>query len=280
MRARKPGVRHVPHAQLFLSRNPLGDEGMSAMCNAITARGDAEPYPLTRLTLDTNEVGDVGAAAFARMIGTGSTSLQSAHLVRNNIGDVGASSIADALRDERCRIEAINLKGNPVTDAGMLALGEALQHNVKLAFLDLTEVRSVASCARAATRALADALTVGRFSVAAQTPATDTADKAATLAGATVKDNAWAGPGARALAAAVAKRARDISAVPGGETDRDEVFEKYGLFPLTVYGFPEGYFSRLVQEVRRRRARPRAPARAPRPVVSPSDAHVPRRATD
>ena len=113
-----------------------------------------------------------------------------------------------------------------------------------------------------------------------QTPATDTADKAATLAGATVKDNAWAGPGARALAAAVAKRARDISAVPGGETDRDEVFEKYGLFPLTVYGFPEGYFSRLVQEVRRRRARPRAPARAPRPVVSPSDAHVPRRATD
>ena len=122
------------------------------MCNAITARGDAEPYPLTRLTLDTNEVGDVGAAAFARMIGTGSTSLQSAHLVRNNIGDVGASSIADALRDERCRIEAINLKGNPVTDAGMLALGEALQHNVKLAFLDLTEVRSVASCARAATR--------------------------------------------------------------------------------------------------------------------------------
>jgi hypothetical protein len=185
-------------------------------------------------------VGDVGAAAFARMIGTGSTSLQSAHLVRNNIGDVGASSIADALRDERCRIEAINLKGNPVTDAGMLALGEALQHNVKLAFLDLTEVRSVASRARAATRALADALTVGRFSVAAQTPATDTADKAATLAGATVKDNAWAGPGARALAAAVAKRARDISAVPGGETDRDEVFEKYGLFPLTVYGFPEG----------------------------------------
>merc|ERR1719326_54155 len=164
---------------------------MSAMCNAITARGDAEPYPLTRLTLDTNEV-----------------------------GDVGASSIADALRDERCRIEAINLKGNPVTDAGMLALGEALQHNVKLAFLDLTE-----------------------------TPATDTADKAATLAGATVKDNAWAGPGARALAAAVAKRAREISAVPGGETDRDEVFEKYGLFPITVYGFPEGYFSRLVQEI-------------------------------
>ena len=89
-------------------------------------------------------------------------------------------------------------------------------------------------------------------SVTSQTPATDTADKAATLAGAAVKDNAWAGPGARALAAAVAKRAREISAVPGGETDRDVVFEKYGLFPITVYGFPEGYFSRLVQEVRRR----------------------------
>ena len=114
VRARKPGVRHVPARTAFLEPQPsVGDENMLNVRTLITARGDAEPYPLTRLTLDTNEVGDVGAAAFARMIGTGSTSLQSAHLVRNNIGDVGASSIADALRDERCAHRGHQPQGQP-----------------------------------------------------------------------------------------------------------------------------------------------------------------------
>ena len=64
--------------------------------------------------------------------------LATLRLQHNQLGDMGAEAFAFALRDERCGLTDLNLSDNQISDEGALMLAEAMTLGCKLERLDLS----------------------------------------------------------------------------------------------------------------------------------------------
>ena len=139
--------------RLDLLQNSIGDEGASAIANAIID-ADASPASsfisfqssclesnscIVELGLERNRVGDEGLISISRMLET-NTSLYTLSLSRNCIGFEGVvKGLSPALKVNRT-LEVLNLMWNEnIGDRGAMSLGDALRENRTLKTLLLVK---------------------------------------------------------------------------------------------------------------------------------------------
>jgi Ran GTPase-activating protein (RanGAP) involved in mRNA processing and transport len=157
--------------ELKARANELGDEGVGAICDALSARVDAPgpsserespdggirvvdfgnngltaaaAAPLARLlagrtlrelSLYMNELGDAGAATLSKAL-KGDARLRSLDLGGNGVGPDGARALADALAGNRT-LSSLELGYNPIGPSGAAALAGALKHSSRVKTLKL-----------------------------------------------------------------------------------------------------------------------------------------------
>jgi len=119
-------------AEVHLDGNKIDDSGAEALAALL---GSAK---LVVFNLSNNEIGDKGAAAFAKAVAAGSSNLKDLNLGDNNIGDNGASAIADALKSKSSVIH-VHLQSNNIGDNGASALAAALETNESVTELDISD---------------------------------------------------------------------------------------------------------------------------------------------
>ncbi|MFF0967529.1 gala protein [Streptomyces sp. NPDC003703] len=159
--ARLGSARPVADDETF----PLGTvraDGRIDLCKqGLGAAGAARLLPVAaaspharHLLLGTNAIGDEGATAVARAVGSGPHGLHTLYLGCNRIGPDGVTALAGALAADTT-VRALWLKRNPVGDDGARALAALLRRNTALRTLDLVNT----GLTTAGLRALLDALT-------------------------------------------------------------------------------------------------------------------------
>lgn len=120
--------------ELSLTKNPIADDGVRAVADALAADG---ALALSLMTLHLSGVGmtDVGFAALADAVATNNGSLANLFVSENAIGDVGAAAIAAAL--PRSRVRVVYAQGNRIGDAGAVAFAKAIDDSPYLRVLCL-----------------------------------------------------------------------------------------------------------------------------------------------
>jgi hypothetical protein len=137
--------RHTAIRRVSLYDNDIGDDGASALAEALAANG-ARDEGLETLFLERNGIGDAGAAALAEALAGGNTALSHLDLDFNAVGVEGARALAAALGPNAANARArdgfvddvpdvpgcgsglrhLDLGANPIGDEGAFALAEAL----------------------------------------------------------------------------------------------------------------------------------------------------------
>nr|XP_058943330.1 nucleotide-binding oligomerization domain-containing protein 2-like [Pocillopora verrucosa] len=97
--------------------------------------GSANDDELTELVLNSDEIGDDGAAALGQCL-KHNTSLTTLELNSNKIGNVGATDLGECLKCNKS-LTRLELSGNEIGNDGTAALGECLKHNTSLTTLIL-----------------------------------------------------------------------------------------------------------------------------------------------
>lgn len=133
--------------ELKTRANELGDEGVSAICEALASRGDAPTSSSSKSKSDeggssgiqvvdfgNNAVTSEGATSLARLLAN--RTLRELNLYMNELGDAGATSISKALKGDS-RLRSLDLGGNNIGVEGAKALSEALSGNKTLSSLEL-----------------------------------------------------------------------------------------------------------------------------------------------
>ena len=124
-----------------LGNNQIGRAGAAAVASAIVQRGcdlDAATIKVRSVTLDYNELGDAGAAAFVPMLSAGGFGVRTLGLSGNEISDNQAVALARALQHGKptarglCggsahTLENLMLAHNPLGDVGAAALADAAE---------------------------------------------------------------------------------------------------------------------------------------------------------
>jgi Ran GTPase-activating protein (RanGAP) involved in mRNA processing and transport len=105
---------------LFLSHNPLADDGAVALATALTH------CRLETLDVGSCQIGDRGAKALGDSIGDTEATLETLGIRSNLIGDTGATQFAQGLVQNKS-LEIIAFDGNPCSDVGASAIMEALR---------------------------------------------------------------------------------------------------------------------------------------------------------
>ena len=90
------------------------------------------------ITLQNNELGDLGANEVKKIVVHKERKLESLNVSVNNLTDNGAKDFAEALKHSNCKLESLSLMNNNFTDNGAKDFATALEHsNCKLESLDL-----------------------------------------------------------------------------------------------------------------------------------------------
>ena len=112
--------------ELDLADNNIGDDGFSALADALCASATSK---LERLTVSSNEIGDVGAARLgSALLGSPAAlrSLVELSLDNNWVGDEGVKALARAFEYGRlARLHILALDDNMIADAGAGAFADA-----------------------------------------------------------------------------------------------------------------------------------------------------------
>ena len=115
---------------LDLSGRALRSEGMEVLGLALVS-GALDK--LTRLRLDSNQIGDAGLQAFADALGKGALdNLRDLYLDGNSIGDDGMIALAKAItpgpsgKGALASLKDLYLFSNQISDAGVSALADAV----------------------------------------------------------------------------------------------------------------------------------------------------------
>ncbi len=87
---------------------------------------------LTTLDLESNQIGDAGAAALSEALKSNATLTKL--FLQNQVGEAGAAALSEALKINATLTE-LNLGDNQIGDAGAAALSEALKSNATLTTL-------------------------------------------------------------------------------------------------------------------------------------------------
>ena len=112
-----------------------------SLCNSsidgVTALAECLKYntSLTRLELNSDEIGNVGATALGECLKC-NKSLTTLILNSNKFGDVGAAALVECLKYNKS-LTRLELSGNEIGNDGTAALGECLKHNTSLTTLIL-----------------------------------------------------------------------------------------------------------------------------------------------
>lgn len=108
---------------LALAWNAVHVEGTLRLTEALATNRTA----LTSLTLDSNGIGDVGAAAVAGLAAAnGATRLRHLSLAANLISDEGARALAGAIR-AGAPFVSLDLRRNRITELGLAVLVDAVE---------------------------------------------------------------------------------------------------------------------------------------------------------
>ena len=124
------GLKINATVRKLVSLGDVRDAGVFALAEALKVN-----TTLTRLGLDTNNIGADGAGALAEALKV-NAALTECHLSDNNIGAAGAGALAEALKVNTA-LTKLNLYGNNIDAAGAVALAEALKVNAALTDLYL-----------------------------------------------------------------------------------------------------------------------------------------------
>eukprot|EP00812_Abedinium_dasypus_P001934 NODE_1234_length_1201_cov_315.315009.p1 GENE.NODE_1234_length_1201_cov_315.315009~~NODE_1234_length_1201_cov_315.315009.p1 ORF type:complete len:383 (+),score=118.59 NODE_1234_length_1201_cov_315.315009:124-1149(+) len=134
--------------ELDASSSGLDDCGVELLLEAMKE----DPWPCTKFTLRSSNIGDRAAEALAEALKTNKT-LERLLLQVNNIGDDGAKALAEALKSNDT-LTRLSLGMNRIGRDGAKALAEALKSNDRLTMLYLSN-NLIGS---AGAKALAEAL--------------------------------------------------------------------------------------------------------------------------
>jgi hypothetical protein len=129
-----------PLWRLNVRANPLGDEGARAISLALGAHGDATLRQLNILDMSGAGIGDCGGCALADALRRTCVPLTDLDLSDNNLGDVGVSALANALSDTAAAaapIAKLSLSSNSCGPHGAFALVSTIRHTRTLVTLSL-----------------------------------------------------------------------------------------------------------------------------------------------
>jgi len=126
---------------------------LTASCVATIVEALDGNTTLSTLVLDTNEMGDQGAAALAAGV-LGCEALVELSICSCSIGPTGAAAIARTL-ELNTTLTSLQISSNPIGDHGGLALGQGLRLNAHLAEVELRDCGIRAVGMKAIGRALA-----------------------------------------------------------------------------------------------------------------------------
>jgi hypothetical protein len=90
-----PVVQWAPLSVLDLESNRIGDQGAAAIASALL-QGEGNPH-LKQLVLSCNRIGPSGMASLAKVLASGRSSLAALHLGHNRLGAQGAAAVASVL---------------------------------------------------------------------------------------------------------------------------------------------------------------------------------------
>lgn len=113
---------HNVLTELYLYDNALGDIGAKQLAIGL----GLEHCRLRRINLCSNNITAVGCVALTAAIAEG-CSLRAIDLNRNLIGDDGALAFAKAIGSPRCMLRTLSLRETGVTSAGAVGLLKAVQ---------------------------------------------------------------------------------------------------------------------------------------------------------
>ena len=120
--------------RLELFSNKVGDEGVTAIANAIAStdrRINDRSHCIVELGFERNEISNVGMISISKMLTT-NKSLHTLHLGRNVITHDGIIHLSNALK-RNSTLEVLNLTGNVlIGDEGAAILSESLNINTTL----------------------------------------------------------------------------------------------------------------------------------------------------
>ena len=136
--------------ELKARANELGDDGIGAICEALSDRQDSPPPAsasssssekessssngIQVVDFGNNSLTSAGAAPLARLL-AGRT-LRELNLYMNELGDAGAALLSKALKGDS-RLRSLDIGGNGVGPDGAKALADALAGNRTLSSLEL-----------------------------------------------------------------------------------------------------------------------------------------------
>jgi hypothetical protein len=116
-----------PHIEtVFLGGNSIGVEGAKKLAESWLASARA----LLRLDLRYNDIGGVGMEAICKALV--STPVQHLYIEGNQIGDLGAAATAKLLEDPKSQLEQLFMGANEIQASGAQALASSLYVNKKI----------------------------------------------------------------------------------------------------------------------------------------------------
>ncbi|RUS28514.1 hypothetical protein BC938DRAFT_481797, partial [Jimgerdemannia flammicorona] len=120
-----------PLTWLHLGSNNIGEDGAKAVAKVIETN-----TTLTRLDMSSNLIWKEGAMAIAKALEINNTLIQ-LNLGSNNIGNEGAKAVAKALKSNKTLI-SLDLPSNNIGEEGAKAIAKAIETNKTLKYLDLS----------------------------------------------------------------------------------------------------------------------------------------------
>ena len=153
---------------MALALNDIGDDGMQALCEAITVPAEGVPGvalpALSTLNLDSTATGALGAEALAQVMRSGHLpALRHLLMNSNAIGDRGMIAIASAIASRDgpdSRILELQLANNSIGEAGLVKFAQ-LSRTASFAELSWLRLDGNNAGGDAGVRALADSLNAG-----------------------------------------------------------------------------------------------------------------------
>eukprot|EP00930_Biecheleria_cincta_P056456 TRINITY_DN42573_c0_g1_i1.p1 TRINITY_DN42573_c0_g1~~TRINITY_DN42573_c0_g1_i1.p1 ORF type:complete len:908 (+),score=197.81 TRINITY_DN42573_c0_g1_i1:33-2726(+) len=120
---------------LFLSSNPIGDAGLTALSDATRLGALAS---LEKLHINNIKIGDAGLAELSNVLADGSLEqLMFLDVNGNQIGDVGVKALASAItQGALANLETLYLHSNTIGDTGTAAFASSLVSSGALAKLE------------------------------------------------------------------------------------------------------------------------------------------------
>jgi Ran GTPase-activating protein (RanGAP) involved in mRNA processing and transport len=115
---------------LYLSRNPIGNTGVSLISEVV-----GETTTLKTLILHDCSITSRGAEDLSRALALNS-SLEKLDISRNDLGDEGVSHVAEALEQNK-QLKELWIGGGVITDKGAASLASALTVNNSLKMLNI-----------------------------------------------------------------------------------------------------------------------------------------------